>query len=170
MLLDGVRFRRRVVLGLLTVLTPAVVAATGPTAAAEDQREVLALATGTDGLIAPLALAYSLAEDSAHAQGVPLYLNSGYRTWAEQQQLWEDGIATYGSPDAARRWVLPPEESSHVAGEAIDVGPEAGAQWLETHGNRWGLCRTFINEWWHFEIATVPGGACPPMLPDASER
>ncbi|WP_405176895.1 M15 family metallopeptidase [Nocardia sp. NBC_01377] len=159
----GERSHGRLVATLLAVLAPTVLAATvaGPTALA---------AAGTEGLDPALALAYTLAEDAAHAEGVPLWINSGYRTEAEQRALWEDGIATYGSPEAARRWVLPPEESSHVAGRAIDVGPQDGAGWLEANGNRWGLCRTYENEWWHFEQATVPGAACPPLRSDASER
>ncbi|MFI5776387.1 M15 family metallopeptidase [Nocardia sp. NPDC051570] len=127
-------------------------------------------ATGTAGLDPALAAAYTLAEQDAHAAGVPLSITSGYRTEAEQEWLWEDGIRTHGSPEAARRWVLPPGESTHVQGRAVDVGPEQGARWLEEHGNRWGLCRTFDNEYWHFELATIPGGTCPPRLPDASQR
>nr|WP_084529688.1 M15 family metallopeptidase [Nocardia crassostreae] len=124
----------------------------------------------TDGPNPSLSLSYSLAAQEAHAAGVPMWIVSGYRTPAEQQAMWEDGIATYGSPDEARRWVLPPGESTHVSGDAIDVGPRAGAQWLEDNGNRWGLCRTYDNEWWHFEIATIPGLPCPPRVPDASGR
>lgn len=125
-------------------------------------------ALGTGGLNPALALAYTLAETEAHNVGVPLSITSGYRTYEEQEQLWINGINTYGGPDNARRWVLPPNESSHVAGDAIDVGPISGAQWLQANGNRWGLCRMYENEWWHFELATVPGGVCPAMLPDAS--
>lgn len=127
-------------------------------------------AAETDGLDPLLATAYDMAAAEAHAQGVPLSITSGYRSPGEQQAMWENGIATYGSPDAARRWVLPPEESTHVTGQAIDVGPQAGAAWLEANGNRWGLCRMYDNEWWHFEIATLPGAVCPPRLPDASQR
>ncbi|WP_153348689.1 M15 family metallopeptidase [Nocardia aurantia] len=127
-------------------------------------------ADGIGGLDPVLAGAYTLAEQQAHAEGVPLWINSGYRTPAEQEQLWEDGIATYGSPGAARRWVLPPEESTHVQGRAVDVAPQEGANWLEANGNRWGLCRTYENEWWHFEVATAPGAPCPAMLPDAGDR
>ncbi|MEV6772213.1 M15 family metallopeptidase [Nocardia sp. NPDC051030] len=129
-----------------------------------------AISSGTDGLDSRLAAAYAQAADEAHAQGVQLWITSGYRTPGEQEWLWEDGIATYGSPEAARRWVLPPSESTHVSGQAIDVGPQEGAQWLEDNGNRWGLCRMYDNEWWHFEVATRPGGACPARLPDASQR
>ncbi len=99
-----------------------------------------------------------------------MWITSGKRSDAEQRQLWRDAIATYGSPEAARRWVLPAEESPHVRGEAVDVGPWEGAAWLERNGYRWGLCRTFVNEWWHFELATTPGAPCPPMWPDAAVR
>nr|WP_083877299.1 M15 family metallopeptidase [Gordonia rhizosphera] len=124
----------------------------------------------TAGLDPVLATAYSRAAAAAHAEGVPLSITSGRRTRAEQKQLWRNGLATYGSPGAARRWVLPPNESTHVTGDAIDVGPRAGATWLEVNGFRWGLCRTFDNEWWHFEVATVPGMRCPPMWADAAAR
>ncbi|WP_306364872.1 M15 family metallopeptidase [Nocardia sp. CC227C] len=128
------------------------------------------VAATTAGLDPLLAIAYDLAAAEAHAQGVPLSITSGYRSPGEQQAMWEDGIATHGSPEEARRWVLPPEESTHVTGQAVDVGPREGAAWLEANGNRWGLCRTFDNEWWHFELATLPGMPCPARLPDASAR
>ncbi|WP_078113848.1 M15 family metallopeptidase [Gordonia sp. IITR100] len=124
----------------------------------------------TAGLDPALATAYQQASNTARAQGVSLWITSGKRTDAEQRQMWRDAIATYGSPEAARRWVLPAEQSPHVSGHAIDVGPREGAAWLERTGYRWGLCRTFANEWWHFELATVPGLRCPAMWPDAAAR
>lgn len=127
-------------------------------------------APGTAGLAPDLAAAYTLAEREAHRQGVPLWITSGYRTWAEQQLLWESAIVQYGGPAEAERWVLPPERSTHVAGTAIDVGPYEGAAWLEANGSGWGLCRTYANEWWHFERVTTPGGICPPMIEDAGQR
>ncbi|WP_459963504.1 M15 family metallopeptidase [Nocardia sp. IFM 10818] len=129
-----------------------------------------AIAAGTEGLDPRLASAFTEAEKAAVVEGVTVWITSGHRTYGEQLWLWEDGIARYGSPEAAQQWVLPPEESTHVSGEAIDVGPREGAQWLEDNGYRWGLCRTYDNEWWHFELATVPGVACPARLPDASAR
>lgn len=122
------------------------------------------------GLSPGLARAYAAALHSASTAGVPLSVTSGKRTWAQQQWLWRDGLDRYGSPEAARRWVLPPGESTHVTGDAVDVGPYEGAVWLQDNGYRWGLCRTFGNEWWHFELATTPGHACPPTVPDASLR
>ncbi|RJO68210.1 peptidase M15 [Nocardia panacis] len=156
------------ILGAAAALT-AVLAGTAH-AAPTDQRAALGSAAGTEGLDPSLAMAYTLAEREAHAQGVPLSITSGYRTPEQQRWLWEDGIRTHGSPDEARRWVLPPEESTHVSGRAVDVGPQGGAQWLEANGSRWGLCRMYGNEWWHFELATLPGAACPPVRPDAHDR
>ena len=157
----------RALVGTAVMVGVALAGATG-TGAAEPVPT--GSAGGSAGLDPLLAAAYSLAEQQAHQQGVPLEIVSGYRTRAEQQQLWDEGIATYGSPEAARRWVLPPDESTHVTGHAIDVGPQRGAQWLQDNGNRFGLCRTFVNEWWHFELQTLPGRPCPPRLPDASGR
>lgn len=166
MLLTNGGWRRRIRAGLPVVVLPVLLAST----AAVAQAHATGSANGTEGLEPGLIVAYSLAEAEAQAQGVPLWITSGHRTPGEQQALWDDGVRTYGSPDEARRWVLPPAESTHVSGQAIDVGPQAGAQWLEANGNRWGLCRMYDNEWWHFERVTIPGGVCPPMRPDASHR
>jgi len=160
---------RRVVLAALAALVVVLGGALGA-ATASAAPDGLGSVAGTEGLDPLLALAFTMAADAAEAEGVPLSITSGYRTPAEQQAMWEDGLATYGSPEEARRWVLPPGESTHVTGKAVDVGPQVGAQWLEANGSRWGLCRTFVNEWWHFELATLPGQPCPPMLPDASVR
>ncbi|MEV0540175.1 M15 family metallopeptidase [Nocardia salmonicida] len=157
---------------LVTMTAAAAVTAVGigTVGAQPEPREQFQSAAGTEGLDPPLAAAYTLAEQQAHAEDVPLSITSGHRTYEQQQWLWQDGLATYGSPEEARRWVLPPEESTHVSGRAVDVGPQVGAQWLEANGNRWGLCRTFDNEWWHFELVTAPGTPCPPRVPDASQR
>ncbi|MFM9377920.1 M15 family metallopeptidase [Gordonia sp. VNK21] len=166
---------RRTVSGLAAVLavlgTVAAGAVAAPAAAAPAASVFgVRLAEGTAGLTLQLALAYTLASRDAKADGVPLSITSGKRSRAEQAALWRDGLATYGSPGQARRWVLPPGESTHVTGEAIDVGPRSGARWLQRHGSRYGLCRAFDNEWWHFELLTLPGTACPPRLRDASHR
>lgn len=89
-------------------------------------------------------------------------LTCGYRTVEQQRALFAAAVAATGSVEAARRKVLPPEESRHVAGTAMDVRPMSGARWLETHGGRFGLYRVFDNEWWHFEFR--PDGP-PQRLP-----
>lgn len=173
---DGTRNRSVALIPLVAALLPATlaagiaVAAPAHAAPAVEQWVVAGSSAGTEGLDPALALAYTLAQQQAQAAGVPMWITSGYRSPAEQQRMWEEGLRTYGGPEEARRWVLPPDESTHVTGRAIDVGPREGAQWLEANGHRWGLCRVFDNEWWHFELVTVPGAPCPPRVPDASVR
>ena len=61
-------------------------------------------------------------------------------------------------------------DSHHPQGLAIDVnypGDKLGALWLEENGSRFGLCRVYANEWWHFEGVIAPGQACPPLAPNA---
>ncbi|ANN21858.1 D-alanyl-D-alanine carboxypeptidase [Amycolatopsis orientalis] len=89
-----------------------------------------------------------------------LGLTSGHRDAAEQHRLFLDEVAKAG-PD--RKRVLPAGESAHVRGTALDVRPREGAQWLEDHGARFALYRTYDNEWWHFEYR--PGEAPPARLP-----
>jgi hypothetical protein len=42
------------------------------------------------------------------------------------------------------------------------------AGWLEINGAKFGLCRVFENEWWHFEPVIAPGWKCPALVPDAT--
>jgi D-alanyl-D-alanine carboxypeptidase len=155
-------------LGLAGAAAAPLLATAEPGPATAHAPVVLASNDSTAGLDPALAQAYLAAQADASRAGVTLWITSGARSPEQQRAMWEDGLATHGSPEAARRWVLPPEESKHVSGDAIDVGPAAGAQWLEQNGSRYGLCRIYDNEWWHFELATAPGGTCPPRLPNAS--
>jgi D-alanyl-D-alanine carboxypeptidase len=82
-------------------------------------------------------------------------LTSGHRDAAEQHRIFTEEVLRAGSVSAARRRVLPPEESRHVRGLALDVRPTEGARWLEQHGGRYGLYRVYDNEWWHFEYRAV---------------
>jgi len=120
------------------------------------------------GLTPSMRRAVALATDAARRDGVELRVTSGWRSAEHQRRLYDAAVAKYGSPSLARRWVLPPEESAHVRGEAVDVGPPAGAAWLQRHGVRFGLCRRYANEPWHFErLAAAKGSDCPPMEPHA---
>ena len=115
-----------------------------------------------------LLAAVQQAAAAAAADGVTMTITSGWRSPEFQQQLLDDAILTYGSFAGARRFVQTPQASHHVTGRAVDIGGPAADDWLIANGNRFGLCRTYANELWHFELATEPGGDCPPLLPDAS--
>ena len=120
------------------------------------------------GLDPELQRRFDTARAAAAADGVELTLTSGWRSAADQQALVDDAIEKHGSLQEARRWVLPPESSAHVQGRAIDVGPTDGALWLGEHGFELGLCRTYANELWHFEMLTDGAAGCPEMYPDSS--
>ncbi|WP_269205274.1 D-alanyl-D-alanine carboxypeptidase family protein [Motilibacter aurantiacus] len=92
-------------------------------------------------------------------------MTSGWRSARHQRRLFDRAVAQYGSREAASRWVLPPDDSAHVRGQAVDVGPAEGMAWLEERGAAYGLCRRYANEPWHFEPLTEPGGTCPALEP-----
>jgi D-alanyl-D-alanine carboxypeptidase len=112
--------------------------------------------------------AFLVAQRDAAAAGIELRITSGWRSHAEQAALFDAAVRKYGSREAASHWVLPPGQSDHERGLAIDVGPAAGAAWLDVHGVHYGLCRRYANEPWHFELlAPARGQRCPAMQPFA---
>jgi hypothetical protein len=117
------------------------------------------------GLDSRLVTALGRARTAARRAGLSLVVNSGFRSWTQQQQWYDAAVRRYGSDRSARRWVLPPGESTHVRGLAVDLGPPSGASWLVTHGATFGLCRTYGNEPWHFEYrpdwVAAFHGRCP---------
>ena len=117
-----------------------------------------------------LVTRFSVAQSFARADGVELSLTSGFRSLTRQQILFEAAVRKYGSESEAAKWVLPPKFSKHPRGLAIDVNYPDGrteALWLERNGSRFGLCRVYANEWWHFEGVIAPGQACPEPAPNA---
>ncbi|HPX35514.1 MAG TPA: M15 family metallopeptidase [Mycobacterium sp.] len=115
-----------------------------------------------------LRAAVQQAAAAAAADGVTMTITSGWRSPEFQQQLLDDAVATYGSLAAARQYVQTPERSRHVQGEAVDIGGVAADQWLIANGARFGLCRIYANELWHFELAADEAGNCPALLPNAA--
>jgi hypothetical protein len=115
-----------------------------------------------------LLAAVQAAATAAGADGVEVVVTSGWRSAEYQQRLLDDAVQKYGSADEARRWVKSPSASTHVSGDAVDIGFTDGADWVARHGDAYGLCQTYANEMWHFELATEPGGTCPEQLTDAA--
>ena len=121
------------------------------------------------GYLDPALLrAVQQAAGAAAADGITMTITSGWRSPEFQQQLLDDAVATYGSIAAARQYVQTPQASRHVSGQAVDIGGYGAADWLIAHGARFGLCRIYANELWHFELAADAAGVCPPLRPDAS--
>jgi hypothetical protein len=112
--------------------------------------------------------AFLRAEADAASDGIAFQVTSGWRDVDYQRWLFDDAVERYASEDIARQFVATPERSSHVTGDAVDIGPLDAQFWLIEHGWRYGICQTYANERWHFELATEPGGVCPDMKADAA--
>lgn len=110
------------------------------------------------------------AANDAAADGLEFRVNSGWRSAALQDRMLQDAITQYGSEAEAARWVATPQTSAHVSGEAVDLGPLPTLDWLAQHGSDYGLCQTYANESWHYELrpdAATEG--CPEMYADPTE-
>ena len=130
-----------------------------------------ATAQGQVDEIHPILLArFSAAQSVAQLEGVNLYITSGFRSLERQDFLFHREVLIRGSETEAAKWGLPADKSHHPQGLAIDVnypGDRPGARWLEENGPRFGLCRVYANEWWHFEAVSAPGERCPALAPNA---
>lgn len=114
------------------------------------------------------ALGQALA--AAEADGLEMRVASGWRSKAYQAWLLRDAVRTYGSEAEAARWVGTPATSLHVKGQAVDIAPYDAADWLNRKGAQFGLCRTYDNEAWHFELSpSAIDLGCPTMFLDPTE-
>jgi hypothetical protein len=84
-------------------------------------------------------------------------LTSGHRDADELARLFHEEVRLAGSPEAARRRVLPPEQSRHVAAHRAGRSPNRrSAGRSDTTHAPYALDRIYDNEWWHFERAVKP--------------
>jgi D-alanyl-D-alanine carboxypeptidase len=98
---------------------------------------------------------------------VEVYVSSGWRSRKYQEELFRQAVSRYGSTKEAARWVATPGTSAHESGDAVDIGHSDAASWLFDHGSRYGLCRIYSNEPWHYELRpeAIDHG-CPQMYAD----
>lgn len=114
-----------------------------------------------------LLTALRRAATAAADDGIEFYVNSGRRSPEYQDQLLREAVAEYGSEKEAARWVATATTSPHVSGEAVDLGRSAATAWLSEHGAAYGLCQTYANEPWHYELRTEAATrGCPRMYAD----
>jgi D-alanyl-D-alanine carboxypeptidase len=113
-----------------------------------------------------LLAALRAADRTAADRGATITIVDGWRSLPYQQYLFAQAVQKYGSEQEAERWVKRGADSAHVAGEAVDIGTADAMDFLNRFGSEWGLCQTYANEAWHFELATAPGRECPAMLTD----
>jgi hypothetical protein len=114
---------------------------------------------------------FKAAQAAAKKDRQKIYITSGFRSLDRQKVLFAQAVKKYGNEVEASKWVAPPLVSHHPWGVAIDINyPDepVGARWLEVNGSKFGLCRIFKNEWWHFEPVIAPGWKCPALVSNAT--
>jgi len=95
-------------------------------------------------------------QKAAHAAGVSLAINSGFRTMAEQQHLY--GCYVNGNCNNGNL-AAKPGYSNHQSGPALDL---TTSSWLAKNAGKYGFIRTVPSEAWHYEYTggSDPGGPC----------
>src|SRR3954447_20020973 len=91
------------------------------------------------GLRPEVRAALQEAAADARARGLEVWVTSGRRSAAYQQELLNEAVRRYGSLSEALRYVATPETSAHVTGDAVDIGPTETADWMVRHGADHGL-------------------------------
>ena len=86
------------------------------------------------------------------ASGGRISVTSGARSRAEQQRLWQEALAKYGSAEAADDWVAPPGHSMHEKGLAVDLGGDLALAAELVDRLDLPLWRPMDHEPWHFEL------------------
>lgn len=112
-----------------------------------------------------LRQALETADNAMRRNGIQLWITSGWRTTAYQKRLYAEAVEDHGVA-YARTHVATPDKTEHTSGKAVDIGPTAADYWLIRNGAAYGLCQTYANEIWHFEL-TGHDGQCPAFRTDA---
>ena len=103
------------------------------------------------------AIAFDRMAAAARRSGLALTVNSGYRSNAEQAQLF----AAHPDP----KWVAPPGQSLHRLGTELDLGPPAAYGWLAANAKRFGFVKRYSWEAWHYGLISNPGSASVGFAP-----
>lgn len=120
---------------------------------------------GLDGAFGNKLAAFIKSAPAGIGEGLGLY--SGARSTERQEQLWNDALKKYGSPEAARKWVAPPGKSNHNHGTAADLSyngkslaqaPKEVIDWVHANAKNFGLKLPLSNENWHIEDDSTRGG------------
>ena len=95
-----------------------------------------------------VARAFDRMEAAARADGVRLIVTSGYRSDAEQAELY----ARHPDP----KWVAPPGKSLHRWGTELDLGPPSAYGWLARNAGRFHFVQRYSWERWHYGYTLNP--------------
>jgi hypothetical protein len=101
-----------------------------------------------EGMRPDVAAAYDEMAAAARTDGVTLVVVSGFRSDAEQAELFA------AHPDPT--WVAPPGQSLHRCATELDLGPSSAYGWLAAHASRFGFVQRYSWEAWHYGFSLGP--------------
>jgi hypothetical protein len=101
-----------------------------------------------EGMRPDVAAAYDQMAAAARADGIVLMVVSGFRSDAEQAELFA------ANPDPT--WVAPPGQSLHRCATELDLGPSSAYAWLAANAGRFGFVQRYSWEAWHYGFDAGP--------------
>jgi len=101
-----------------------------------------------EGMRPDVAAAYDRMAAAAAADGITLIVVSGFRSDAEQAELF----AAHPDP----KWVAPPGTSLHRCATELDLGPETAYGWIDANASRFGFVQRYSWEAWHMGYDRPP--------------
>lgn len=101
-----------------------------------------------EGMRPDVAAAFDRMAGAAAADGLSLLVSSGFRSDAEQAELFA------ANPDPT--WVAPPGRSLHRCATELDLGPPGAYAWLAANAGRFGFVKRYDWEAWHFGYEAGP--------------
>jgi Transglycosylase SLT domain/D-alanyl-D-alanine carboxypeptidase len=101
-----------------------------------------------EGMRPDVGAAYDQMAAAARAEGVVLMVVSGFRSDAEQAELFA------ANPDPT--WVAPPGQSLHRCATELDLGPSSAYGWLAANADRFGFVQRYSWEAWHYGFLNGP--------------
>lgn len=154
-----VRARAVVIARLDAPGTPAVEASAVAEAGASAGGSMTGMATGGgysgplvyrtgEGMRPDVAEGFDRMAAAAQGAGIALLVVSGFRSDAEQAELFA------AHPDPT--WVAPPGRSLHRCATELDLGPESAYGWLAANASRFGFVQRYSWEPWHYGWAQPP--------------
>ena len=106
-----------------------------------------------EGMRPDVGAAYDQMATAAREDGVVLLVVSGFRSDAEQAELFA------AHPDPT--WVAPPGQSLHRCATELDLGPSSAYGWLAANAGRFGFVQRYSWEAWHYGYAAGPEPCSP---------
>lgn len=116
-----------------------------------------------EGMRPDVAEAFDRMAAAAQADGLDLIVVSGFRSDAEQAELFA------AHPDPT--WVAPPGQSLHRCATELDLGSAAAYGWLAANASRFGFVQRYSWEAWHygFDAGPAPCSEAGNSLDEAGE-